>query len=321
MDDTTSAWVVAIAAFKFYLRSAGRSEGTIRLRTYYVGRFAVDVTKADPHHCDPFAGPDTGVGVDQLAGWLANPDWQAETRKSARASLIAFYRWAAKSGRLTGPNPSAELDPITPPRALPRPTPDVVLVDALLTANDHDRLILKLAGYAGLRRAEIAKVHPDDFDWDASKLLVHGKGGKQRRVPVHPDLGADVLAELDRRAAGKTGTGWRYYVDGITPADHLFPGRDGHVQPDAIGKVLSRLLAGHWTGHTLRHRFASVAYRVSKDLRAVQELLGHGRPETTARYVEASDESKWAAVMGVAPDRPPEPGSRGSPRTAYTLAA
>lgn len=320
-DATTSAWVVAIAAFKFYLRSAERSAGTIRLRTYYVSRFAVDVTREDPFHCDPFAGPRTGVGVDQLAGWLANPGWQAETRKSARASLIAFYRWAGKSGRLTGPNPAAELDPITVPRALPRPAPDDVLVNALLTANDHDRLILMLAGYAGLRRAEIAKVHPRGFDWAAGRLLVRGKGGKERWVPVHPDLGAEVLAELDRRTAGKAGTGWRYYVDGIGPDDYLFPGRYGHVQPDAIGKILSRLLAGHWTGHTLRHRFASVAYRVSRDLRAVQELLGHGKPETTQRYVEADDASKRAAVLGVAPERPPEPGSRGSPRTAYTLAA
>lgn len=319
MEETTSAWVVAIAAFKYYLRSAERSKGTIRLRTYYVGRFAVDVTRADPQHCDPF----TTVGVDQLSGWLSNPGWMAETRKSARASLIAFYRWAAKSGRLTGPNPAAELETIVVPRALPRPTPDEVLVDALLTANDHDRLILKLAGYAGLRRAEIAAVHPDDFDWDAGKLLVRGKGGKERWVPIHPELGADVRDELDRRQSGKTGTGWRYYVDGITPDDYLFPGRYGHVQPDAIGKVLSRLLAGHWTGHTLRHRFATVALRVSKDLRAVQELLGHSKPETTARYTEVSEESKRVAVMGVAPDRPPEHGSRGSPRrrTAYMLAA
>ncbi len=320
-DATTNAWVVAIAAFKYYLRSSGRVPGTVRLRTYYVSRFAVDVTREDPFHCDPFAGPHTGVGVDQLAGWLANPGWKAETRKSARASLIAFYRWAGKTGRLTGPSPAAELDSVRVPKRLPRPTPDVVLVDALLTANDHDRLILMLAGYAGLRRAEIAKVHPDDFDWVTGQLLVRGKGGKERWVPVHPDLEAEVRAELDRRSSGKTGTGWRYYVDGITVDDHLFPGKYGHVQPDAIGKVLSRLLVGRWTGHTLRHRFATVALRVANDLRAVQELLGHASPETTAIYTEVAAEAKRAAVLGVAPEAPPGPESRGSPRTAYALAA
>lgn len=317
-DATTIAWVVAIAAFRFYLRSSERSAGTIRLRTYYVTRFAVDVTKEDPYHCDPFAGPAAGVGVDQLAGWLANPAWKAETRKSARASLIAFYRWAAKTGRLVGPNPAAELDAVRVPKRLPRPTPDVVLVDALLTANDHDRLVLMLAGYAGLRRAEIAKVHPDDFDWVTGQLLVRGKGGKERWVPVHPDLESEVRAELDRRTSGKTGAGWRYYIDAITVDDYLFPGKYGHVQPDAIGKVLSRLLAGRWTGHTLRHRFATVALRVANDLRAVQELLGHASPETTAIYTEVAAEAKRAAVLGVAPDRPPGPEP---PRTAYVLAA
>lgn len=316
--EASTAWVVAIAAFTSYLRSAERSEETIRLRTYYVGRFARDVAAADLEHSEPFGG----VTMDQLVGWLSNRSWGPETRKSARASLIAFYTWAVLSGRLSfDANPAGQLAKVTVPRALPRPTPDEVLVDALLNANDRERLMLMLAGYAGLRRAEIAQAHPDDFDWDTNKLLVRGKGGRERLVPVHPDLGAEVMAELDRRAAGKCGTGWRYYVDGISPHDYVFPGRYGHVQPDAVGKVLARLLAGQWTGHTLRHRFATVAHRVRGDLRAVQELLGHSKPETTARYVESDDAAKWAAVLGVAPDRPPEHGSRGSPRAAFVLAA
>lgn len=317
VEDATTAWVVAIAAFKPYLRSAERSDTTIRLRLYYVSRFARDVTADEPEHSEPF----DGVTMDQLVGWLSNPAWRAETRKSARSSVIAFYTWAVRAGRLSAEaNPAAKLAPVTVPRGLPRPTPDQTLVNALLTANDRERLMLMLAGYAGLRRAEIAKVHPDHFDWDINKLLVRGKGGRERLVPVHPDLAGEVRAELDRRSAGKTGTGWRYYIDAITPADYLFPGRHGHVQPDAVGKVLKRLLGGQWTGHTLRHRFATVAYRVRRDLRAVQELMGHARPETTARYTQSDDDAKWAAVLGVAPERPPGPESRGSPST-YTLAA
>ncbi|HET6299160.1 MAG TPA: site-specific integrase, partial [Kribbella sp.] len=60
-----------------------------------------------------------------------------------------------------------------------------------------------------------------------------------------------------------------------------------------------RLLLGDWTGHSLRHRFASAAYAVDRDLRAVQELLGHSKPETTARYVATPDGALRAAVAGV----------------------
>lgn len=323
MEQATAAWVVAIAAYKSDLRSAERSKGTIRLRTYYVARFAVHVTTTDVEHSAPFGG----VGIDQLTEWLANPDWRAETRKSARSSVFGFYKWAVRSGRLkASANPAADLLPVTVPRGLPRPTPDQILVDALLTANDRERLMLMLAGYAGLRRAEIAQVHPADFDWTINKVLVRGKGGRERLVPVHPDLAGEVRAELDRRSAGKTGTGWRHYVAGIDTSAYLFPGRYGHLQPDAVGKVLKRLLGGQWTGHTLRHRFATIAYRVRRDLRAVQELMGHSKPETTARYTQSDDDAKWAAVMGVAPERPPGPESRGSPPRAvygssYVLAA
>lgn len=315
--EQTTAWVVAIAAFKSYLRSAEHSAGTIRLRTYYVARFAVDVTRTDPENSAPFRG----VGMDQLVTWLSEHEWKAETRKAARASLVAFYAWAVRSGRIkVKENPAAELAPVTVPRRLPRPTPDQVLVDALYTANDKERLMLMLAGYGGLRRAEIAQVHPDDFDWEINKLLVRGKGGRQRLIPVHPHLGREVQTEIARRKSGKTGTGWRYYVDAITPLHYLFPGKHGHVQPDAVGKVLNKLLGGHWTGHTLRHRFATVALRVHHDLRAVQELMGHAKPETTAIYTEVDDGALWAAVLGVAPERPPGPESRGSPHE-YVLAA
>ena len=51
--------------------------------------------------------------------------------------------------------------------------------------------------------------------------------------------------------------------------------------------------------HTLRHRFATTAYGVERDLRAVQELLGHSKPETTARYVAVPEGALRTAVAGV----------------------
>jgi len=59
------------------------------------------------------------------------------------------------------------------------------------------------------------------------------------------------------------------------------------------------VLPGAWTGNTLRHRFATAAYGGTRDLRAVQELLGHTNPTTTARYTQASDAALRDAVLGI----------------------
>ena len=66
----------------------------------------------------------------------------------------------------------------------------------------------------------------------------------------------------------------------------LFPGQvDGHLSPDYVGTLLRRLLGRGYSAHTLRHRFASRAYAGTRDLLAVQNLLGHSKPETTQRYI------------------------------------
>lgn len=289
MRTCASAWAVAIAAWITYLKAANRTPNTIRIRRYYVERFATG--------CEVVP---TEVRFGQLLAFIANDEWSGETRKSARAGLMSFFGYLADDGQITpADNPAVKLPAVGVERALPRPAPDAVLQQGLWFADDKQCLMLMLAGYAGLRREEIAKVHARDFDWSAGKLLVHGKGMKEREVPIHPDLGRAVQAELDRRSRGMVGEGFRLYVDGIGPDSYLFPGKRGHVGADNVGKILIKLLAGPWTGHTLRHRFASKAYVPERDLRAVQELLGHSKPETTARYVETPPEAKRTAVLAV----------------------
>jgi len=107
---------------------------------------------------------------------------------------------------------------------------------------------------------------------------VTGKGGRVRRVPLRADL-AEALA-----AWSGDGAGW------------LFPGAiDGHVSPDWVGRVLARTVAG-WSAHTLRHAAATRWYQASRDLLAVQALLGHSRPETTVRYVLLDNDALRAVI-------------------------
>lgn len=60
------------------------------------------------------------------------------------------------------------------------------------------------------------------------------------------------------------------------------------------------MLPDGWTTHTLRHRFATVSYAGTRDLLAVQELLGHSRPETTRGYVQLPQDALRAAVAAAA---------------------
>ena len=80
---------------------------------------------------------------------------------------------------------------------------------------------------------------------------------------------------IDHAAVELRGTGWTFQgqmrdgraIHGDRSAGHLSAGR--------VGELVSELLPDGWTTHTLRHRFASAAYRADRDIRAVQELLGH----------------------------------------------
>lgn len=254
-------WNDALDAYRTAQRAAGRSPGTIRLHRHYLNLLAGHTRS--PHTV-------TTATLQQL---LANETWAPETRKSARSAFRGFYRWAYGSG-LVDDDPAFGLATVRVPPAPPRPTPEH-LVRRLVAAEDRRvAFMVMLAALGGLRCAEIAQVHSDDLDADV--LLVHGKGGKVRPVPI-------VSARLLDRLLGVSG--W------------AFPnGHGSHLSPGHVSRLLSAALPDHWTGHTLRHRCATVAYAGSRDLLAVGAFLGHSRPETTQRYVRMPDDAIRAAL-------------------------
>lgn len=277
-------WAEAISGFLLWQQSSSRSVGTLEQRRWWLGRLAE--VCADPWAATP----------QQLATWLSTPDWSPETKRAGRASVRSFYRWAVLAGHLES-SPADRLDSVLIARALPRPTPAAVLSQALAAADDRQRLAILLAAYAGLRRAEIAGLHTGDLG--DTEILVRGKGGHQRLVPLHPDLADALRAEVRRRRQGTHGSGWR--APFATVPGWLFPSdlEDQPITPAHMGKLVRSCLPEGWTTHTLRHRFATAAYGATRDLRAVQELLGHAKPETTARYAAVPDGALRAAVAAV----------------------
>lgn len=258
-------WRMALAGWRAWLVAAGRPHSTIKLRTYQVTRFAAE-------HADPWS--QTQV---TLIAWLAAQNWSIESRRSYRSALRGFYGWAHASGHISY-DPAALLPPIKPSQRKARPTPESVVKDALGQADARVTLMIMLAARQGLRRGEIATIHSRDLTEDLVgwSLRVHGKGQKERVIPLH-----DCIAAMLR----------------ALPPGWAFPGQiDGHLSPRWVGTLVKSSLAEGWTTHTLRHRFATVAYHGSRDLLAVQELLGHSKPETTRQYVQLPDDALRAAM-------------------------
>lgn len=260
-------WSQDVLAYTEYLRAAGMSSATIRLRSQHLARALTWLCVTSPWE----------VTLDGLTAYLAGHDWAPETRKSIRSSLRSFYSWAEDTGRIDE-DPSRKLPKVPVPAALPHPAPTSVMEAALAKADDRTLLMLKLAAYAGLRRAEIAAVHTDNIIGET--LRVKGKGGKVREVPLHPDL-SRALATVAR--------------------GFVFPGKDsGHLSPDRVGRIMADVLGSGWTAHSLRHRFATRAYAAERDLLTVQQLLGHSSVATTQRYTQVPDDARRRAVDSVA---------------------
>lgn len=267
-----SSWAPTLTDWDTWLRAANRPATTRYLRLYHLRRFALDHPAVSPWQVD----------LELLLDWLASFDWSAETRRSYRASLRCFYSWALLTGRVAD-NPAARLPAIRADRGQPRPAPESVYTAAVRAADQRVRLMLRLARLEGLRRGEIARLHTADLERDLAgwTLRVHGKGGVTRRVPLLDDLAEQIL------------TG---------PAGFVFPGRDsGHLSPHYVGKLMSAALGPDWTAHPLRHAFATHAHQASgRDLRVVQELLGHASVATTQRYVAVELDDLRRAVIGAA---------------------
>ncbi|QYJ04234.1 tyrosine-type recombinase/integrase [Nocardioides panacisoli] len=277
------AWAEPVEAWCTWLRAGACSSGTLRIRRFWLRRLAE--TYADPWAVTP----------DDLALFMARDDWAPETKRGGRTSLRLFYRWAEQNGRVEK-SPATDLSPVTVPRSVPRPASDEAVALAFAHADDRTRLALALALFAGLRRAEVAGVHASDIG--SETLRVKGKGGHERMVPLHPELAHMLRAELRRRREGFPATGWPRDPE---PGGWLFPAVDPseHLTPDAVGHLIDAVLPRGTTPHMLRHRFATQAYTASRDLRAVQELLGHANPATTQRYAAVPEGALVAAVGGV----------------------
>ena len=232
----------------------------------------------------------TALRAADFRAWLAERHRQGLARTStarALAALRSFYRYLDREHGRHNPTLKALRTPRLP-RRLPRPLSAEQasqLLDAAPTARldwiaRRDAAVLLLLYGAGLRIGEALPLERAAVGREPAglrQLLITGKGGRQRLVPVLPVIAAaigDYLAVCPYRE----------------PAGPLFLGARGKRLQAPIVRLLMQDLRRRLglpesaTPHALRHSFATHLLAGGADLRTIQELLGHASLSTTQGY-------------------------------------
>jgi integrase/recombinase XerD len=239
------------------------------------------------------------ASIEDLRAYLAALQRKGASARTAARRLSAlrqFYQFLYSEGE-RGDDPTATLEAPRASRSLPKILSEAE-TDALLeaarggeTVQDMRTLALIELLYAtGLRVSELISLPRRALRDDAPFIIVRGKGGRERLVPVGEQ------AAMAARA-------WIAVQDG--PSPWLFPshGASGHLTRQAVGKILKQLAldAGiepaRVSPHVLRHAFASHLLAHGADLRSVQKMLGHADISTTQIYTHVLEERLKAAVL------------------------
>ena len=233
----------------------------------------------------------------------------AATRARRLSSIRQFYRFAFEEG-WRGDNPAIRLKGPARAARLPK-TLDEDQVDRLLTATrtvgatPSDRLrntcLAELLYATGMRVSELVTLPVAAARGDPRMLLVRGKGGKERMVPLSaPARDALAVWLADRDARDETRR-----AAGMPPSRFLFPstGALGHLTRQGFHGLLKDIAVAAGispaavTPHVLRHAFATHLLAHGADLRSIQTLLGHANVTTTEIYTHVLDERLTALVM------------------------
>ncbi len=212
---------------------------------------------------------------------------EAPTSIARKASTLrGFYKFLMLEKIITR-NPAANLELPKHGRSLPKYLSAKEIEDLISAAGDTKnstrlRAMLELTYASGLRVSELCELQCSAIL--GNKLLIHGKGAKERFVPMHD--GAQIALEKWMRCRGET------------DSKFVFPSnsQSGHITRDGFFKILKKcaVLSGispdRVSPHVLRHSFASHLLAGGANLRAIQTMLGHEDISTTQIYTHVLPE-------------------------------
>ncbi|HEY9833543.1 MAG TPA: integron integrase [Stenomitos sp.] len=299
-------WDAVMAAMANEIKVRHYSRKTLKTYANWSRQFQRFLRNKPPHDL-------TGDDVKAYLTYLAVECHVASTTQNqAFNSLLFFYRHGLK-------REFGELKDV--PRAKKSRYVPMVLsreeIDAILAQLSYPfDLVVKLLFGCGLRQFECLQLRVGDFNFDAGKLTIHGKGKKDRTVPIPAAILSELKAqirtvgELHERdlAAGYDGVflddaverkypkapkefmhQWLFPQKNLTLVQETGQRRRWHLHESELQEALypavrAAKIPKRVTSHTFRHSFATHLLQAGYDIRVIQTLLGHGSLKTTMIY-------------------------------------
>lgn len=239
---------------------------------------------------------------DHIEGYLIDCEAQglAKSTRARRLSAIKqLFRFAFEESWRSD-NPAIQIKGPGRDKRLPK-TLNIGEVDRLIVAaRDSGRdtarntCLMELLYATGMRVTELVSLPVSAVRGNPAMLLVRGKGGKERMVPLSPPARAAMAEWLIHWDATQDAA----RPTGKPPARFLFPSRSkvGHFTRHRFYTLIKELAVrggvspAKVTPHTLRHAFATHLLAGGADLRAIQTMLGHADVATTEIYTHVLDE-------------------------------
>ena len=248
------------------------------------------------NRCDEF--DPSRIRTDDIRDWIIERSDSAGIGASSVnrevSSLRSYFRYLRREGVVEN-DIFRNIGALKTPKRLPVFVPESrmpTLMDVLQEESDdgnfegvRNALIVLMFYRCGLRLAELVSIDTDDFSSDYMSLKVHGKGDKERVIPIADAVREHILAYLE------IVDGQKICTDG---EKSLFLSRDGkRISRWAVYDIVHKALAkagvqGKKSPHVLRHTFATHLLNAGADMRDIQELMGHASLQTTQVYTHNS---------------------------------
>ena len=251
----------------------------------------------------------TQAEIETFLVWCDAQGLAKSTRARRLSAIRQLFRFVFEE-RLRDDNPAIRIKGPGRDKRLPK-TLSEDEVDRLLDAarasarTDHDRCrntcLMELLYATGMRVSELVSLPVAAVRGDPRMILIRGKGGKERMVPLTEPARAALADWVDRRDAADDAA----RADGKPASAFLFPsrGKSGHLTRHRFYILIKDLAVragvspAKVTPHTLRHAFATHLLANGADLRAIQTLLGHADVATTEIYTHVLDERLKELVL------------------------